>query len=74
MRYFEIQGGIRMPISEEEVALLDAAKDAQLVDESLDERDQEVARKMVSRGLLNRLFQDGKIYYEPNGLEDIWRL
>lgn len=74
MRYYEISGGFRVPISEEEEELLDAAKEHDLLDESLDERSQEVARKMVSRGLLNRLSKAGKIYYEPNGLPlDIWR-
>ncbi len=73
MRYFEIAGGIRMPISEEETALLDQAKDNLVEDSELDERNQEVARKMVSRGLFNRLSKDGKIYYAANGLEDIGR-
>jgi hypothetical protein len=73
MRYFEIQGGLRMPINEEEHALIEAAEAQELADESLDERDQEVARKMVSRGLLNRLQRDGKLYYAPNGLPNTWR-
>lgn len=73
MRYFEIAGGLRMSIDEEEQALLKAANEELLEDETLDERQQEVARKMVSRGLLNRLNQNGKLYYAPNGLEDIGR-
>lgn len=62
-----------MPIDDEEGSLLEAAKDQELADESLDERQQEVARKMVSRGLFNRLQKDGKLYYAPNGLPDVWR-
>ena len=73
MRYFEIQGGLRMPIDEEEMSLLEAARQEELADESLDERAQEVARHMVSRGLFNRLQKDGKLYYSPNGLPDVWR-
>lgn len=73
MRYFEIEGGFRMHINEEERELLDAAKENLLADEQLDERQQEVARKMVSRGLLIRHESDDKLYYAPNGLPDIWR-
>lgn len=73
MRYFEIQGGIRMPINDEELALLEAAKEEELADETLDERSQEVARKMVSRGLFNRQLKDGKLYYSPNSLPEVWR-
>jgi hypothetical protein len=73
MRYFEIQGGFRMPIDREEFDLLEAADATELADESLDERAQEVARKMVSKGLFNRLQRDGKLYYTPNGLPNAWR-
>lgn len=76
MRYFEIAGGLRMPVNEEEQEMLTLIQESEhsISDSNLDERQQEVARKMVSRGLLNRLQKDGKIYYEPNGLPDIWRI
>jgi hypothetical protein len=76
MRYFEIAGGLRMPVNEEEQEVLTLIQESEhsIDDSNLDERQQEVARKMVSRGLLNRLQKDGKIYYEPNGLPDIWRI
>lgn len=76
MRYFEIAGGFRMPVNEEEQEVLTLIQESEhsIDDSNLDERQQEVARKMVSRGLLNRLQKDGKIYYEPNGLPDIWRI
>jgi hypothetical protein len=76
MRYFEIAGGFRMPINEEEQEVLTLIQESELEieDSNLDERQQELARQMVSRGLLNRLHKDGKIYYEPNGLPDIWRI
>lgn len=73
MRYFEIQGGLRMVVSLEEEAIM-AMANSPLADEDLGERDQEVARKMVSRGILNRLSQDDKIYYTLNGLEEVWRI
>jgi len=59
MRYFEITSGVRIPISEEEQAILDMA-DKPLMRETLDERQQEVARLMVSRGLLRRIRDDDK--------------
>jgi len=75
MRYFEILGGIRMEVDQEERDMLEAYNHVGMIpDEELNERGQEVARKMVSRGLLNRLSKDGKIYYEPNGLEEVWRI
>jgi hypothetical protein len=72
MRYFEIAGGFRLDISEEEQMILDSALDG-ILEESLDERGIEMACKMLSRGLLNRLLKDGKIYYVQNGLPNIER-
>lgn len=76
MRYFEIAGGFRIPVSEEERDMLALVTESEhpVTDDDLDERQQELSRLMVSRGLLNRLQKDGKIYYEPNGLPDIWRI
>jgi hypothetical protein len=76
MRYFEIAGGLRMPINEEEQEVLTLIQESEheTEDSNLNVRQQELARQMVSRGLLNRLHKDGKIYYEPNGLPDIWRI
>lgn len=54
MRYYEITSGVRMPISSEEQDILDKVSDSTLLKSSLDDRDQEVARKMVTRGLLIR--------------------
>lgn len=75
MRFYEITSGVRIPVSEEEQALLDLTTDHnRIVRAELDERQQEVARRMVSRGLLRR-FRDktGKIVFEPNNTTDIWR-
>lgn len=76
MRYFEIAGGLRLPVNEEERDVLALIQESEhsITDDHLDERQQELTRLMVSRGLLNRLQKDGKIYYEPNGLPDIWRI
>jgi hypothetical protein len=72
MRYFEIAGGFRVDISEEEQAILDSALDG-LLEANLNEREVELACRMLSKGLLNRLSIDDKIYYLQNGLPDIGR-
>lgn len=53
MRYYEITSGVRLPVSGEEQDILDKVGSS-LKKSSLDEREQEVARRMVTRGLLNR--------------------
>lgn len=59
MRFFEISSGIRLPVNEEEQVLLDRAVEQRRIKRSeLSEREQEVARLMVSRGLLNRVRTD----------------
>lgn len=63
-----------MAVNEEEQALLDRAGEKNSVHRSqLSEREQEVARLMVSRGLLNRGKDDDGIYYTPNTAADLWR-
>lgn len=76
MRYFEIAGGIRIPTSEDEREVIDIIleNDNCSPDEGMDEYQQELCQKMVSRGLLNRLQKDGKIYYTTNYLPDVWRI
>lgn len=75
MRYHEIASGLRLPVSSEERGLLDRAEEQHGLEHgSLDERDQEVARKMVSRGLLNRTRdQNQRIVYRVSSVKDIWR-
>lgn len=72
MRYFEISGGFRIPISEEEQELLNAAKE-EIAEDELTERALEVAAKMTSRGLLVRETKNGKSFYIQNSLPDIGR-
>lgn len=74
MRYFEIASGLRLPINEEEQALLDKAYGCERLPRSeLDEREEEVARLMVTRGLLKRRKDDNGTFYEPNDMNDLWR-
>lgn len=75
MRFYEISSGLRVPVSEEEQELIDLITEQGKVDEqALDERQCEVARLMVSRGLLVREYSNDTYYVKPNGLTDLWRL
>lgn len=75
MRFYEISSGLRIPVSEEEQDIINIATKEGKVDKSaLDERQQEVARMMVTRGLLIRERDDAdNIFLRPNSAIDIWR-
>lgn len=74
MRFYEISSGFRVPMSLEEEEIMDFITSEEKVnEETLDERQQEVARKMVSRSLLNRRKQGDEYILTPNDLSDIWR-
>jgi hypothetical protein len=72
MRYFEIASGMRLPVSGEEQELLNMVGD-HLAKDDLDERMEELARLMVSRGVLAQFMKDQQVYYRPNSVKDIWR-
>lgn len=75
MRYFEISAGMRVHVDAEEQAVLDQAIEARkLRPNELDDRAAEVARKMVTRGLLLRRRDDEGIFLMPNGTTDLWRI
>jgi len=76
MRFLEIRGGIQIPVSLEEQDLIDLieSNDNAIIKRSdLDERQKEVARKMVSRGVLERTQHNGSLYYVVSNLDDLWR-
>lgn len=76
MRFREIRGGIQIPVSLEEQGLIDLieSKEGEFIKSSeLDERQKELARKMVSRGVLDRTKRDGSLFYVVSKLDDIWR-
>jgi len=74
MRYHEISSGFRVPISNEERAMLTKVGKNGIAEDALtDEREQEVARMMLLRGLLNKKRdKDGKLVYQQNSINDIW--
>ena len=74
MRWHEIESGLRLPVSSEEQDLLSRAKSASINHADLDERDQELARLMVSRGLLHRRKNaEGITSYRTSSTRDLWR-
>lgn len=75
MRFYEIKGGIQVPLSNEERRLLESVEtEGQVLGEDLDERDRELARQLVVRGVFNMIEnEDDSITYTVNKLEDIWR-
>lgn len=74
MRFHEIASGIPLPVFSEEQELLDRMTDKGMARKDLDERDQEVARLMVSRGVLEVThIGSAKEHYRPSTVRDIWR-
>lgn len=75
MRFREIRGGLRIAISNEENELLEhIGKSVSVLRKDLNERQQEVARKLVSRGALDRIRDDqDRVHYIVCDLQDLWR-
>ena len=76
MRFHEISSGFRIPVSKEEQDVLDliSSKKGSVPKTDFDERQEEVARKMVTRGLLHRSKDsDGNIVISSNNIDDVWR-
>lgn len=73
MRWHEISSGVRIPTSDEETEILNQCAKKDLAVDSLDERGQEVARLMVSRGLLKRFKVNGTLMVRADTANDIWR-
>lgn len=65
MKIIEIMGGLQLPITNEEVDLLNKfdTKDSIVGKNSLTEREQMLANQLVNKGVLIRKNQDGKINY-----------
>ena len=73
MKIIEILGGIQMPISQEETDIYDKIVEEGIIyKDKLNEREQEVARKMVSRGVLERYNDDNGLYFNISKNDDIW--
>lgn len=67
MRFFELTSNIRMPASNEEFDLINKMDNSIIMSDKLNYREQELARKMVSRGLLERVLVDENIGFKFKG-------
>lgn len=74
MKFIEISSGILQPISNEENILLEMVKGhtTPLPKSKLNQRERELARQLVGRGILTRIMYEDKLCYIANRLEDIW--
>lgn len=74
MRFIEVTGGLNMPVSEEEQQLIEkVGKTNNINKKKLTEREQELARKLVSRGILDRKQIDKEYHFSVNLLELVER-
>ena len=74
MKFIEIRGNRLLPVSNEEMLLIERVKGSvePVTNHMLEDREREVARNLVQRGALNRTKIDGEICFVYNDLEDIW--
>lgn len=74
MRFIEINGNMRVPISNEESLILEQVihHDGPIPRGKLSVRERELARMLVQRGVLNRVMIDEKVHFIYNDL-DPWR-
>jgi hypothetical protein len=73
MRYHEISAGWKIPINAEEAALLRHIGAKTVAKNTLDARQQVLARRMTSRGLLDHLCKHDETCYRVSSVNDIWR-
>lgn len=70
--YVTTTAGFQVPIGSEEQSILDKCT-AKMYKNNLDDREQEVARLMVSKGVLHRLKDDQGIYFTGEGKKKLKR-
>lgn len=73
MKFREIRGGLRVPVSNEEQELLDLIESSEGIIKraDLNERQRELARKLVSRDVLHRTRQEESLYYVLTNMNEI---
>lgn len=65
MKIIEILGGIRLPITNEEMDVLNRFHDTEVIVRSdLSEREIHIANQLVNKSVLQRKIQDGKTSYK----------
>lgn len=75
MRWIDVIGGLKMPINNEESDLVDKINESnEIAKKDLNEREEELARNLVSRGILNRFSKKDSVqYYTVNKIQPAWR-
>lgn len=75
MKIIEIAGGINVTLSNEENVLLDKIKEKEKIfKNTLSEREKEIARILVNKGVIKRFKDNKKIFFIYNKLEKVWRI
>jgi hypothetical protein len=74
LKFIEVRGGFLQPVSNEENIILERVKgyDGPIPKAVLDDREQELARNLVNRGLLTRFVHEGILCFVINDLEELW--
>jgi len=68
MKFIEITGGLMVPVSNDEMIVMERVRGhgEPLLRKELNERERELARQLVFRGVLDRAVIEGKVYYSFN--------
>lgn len=66
MRYFEIVGGLRIPVLQGEGEILNRAEKEKLAKKDLKPHEQELARRMTVRGVLRYADEEKQTHFIPN--------
>lgn len=76
MKFIEVCGGLLQPVSNEENIIVEKVRGygKPLPRVILDEREKELAKGLVRRGLLTRTMIENKICFMVNNIEEIWGL
>jgi hypothetical protein len=74
VKFIEIRGGMQVPISNDEQLVLEKIKQSAepLPKRILNLREQELARQLVHRSVIDRIVIDEQICFIYNELDDIW--
>lgn len=74
MKFIEVRGGLLQPVSNEENVIIERVRgyDGPMPKAVLDERESELARNLVKRGLLTRFMNEGILCFVVNDLEELW--
>lgn len=75
MKFIEIAGGLLQPVSNEENILVERVRNSEIPVKKLmlSEREQELAKNLVHRGILTRISNNNEICFIINDVRDIWR-